>query len=513
MKLITLLHLYQPFNQKEDIIKKVAHESYLPLTSGLLDLPHAQCVFNISGSLLTLLERNGLMSVIDNIGVLMERGQLELTSSAMYHALLPLTPESEIRRQIDQHNETCTKFFGDLYNPTGFFPPEMAVSSELLAHISSYGYSWIPVPDLASPVVTKYDDIYIHDKTGIHLLFRNKRVSSLILSSVVKGSQDLLFETQDIHNDAFWFVIVDAETFGHHRIGHERSLFDILRSEQIETLTVANYLKTLPENFVKVPVRSCTWTNSEQDFFLEAEGRANSFTLWQDPENPIHAAQWELTNLAIKVVNDYSEKESPEWKEARGILDYAIASDQYWWASAKPWWSLEMIELGAFTLKDVILNLNLSPDVKEQADRLYRLILDRAFEWHRTGYVQKVHMSYAAYHEKKPFKDQTHLEWYNQVVLEFEDEMNKAASKMNFELAIKWRDAVIKLKQGNDIFDVLHVIDELWSARTIPSVKPFFDHTYEEFSTFAKEYFLGFKTKEEFEEWKADKIKRYTQQS
>ncbi len=30
---------------------------------------------------------------------------------------------------------------------------------------------------------------------------------------------------------------------------------------------------------------------------------------------------------------------------------------------------------------------------------------------------------------------------------------------------------------------------------------------------FAKEYFLGFKTKEEFETWKEDKIKKYTQQS
>ncbi len=513
MKLLTLLHLYQPYNQKDEVVRKVTNESYLPLTVGLLNTPSAQCTFNISGSLLILLQRNGFSSVIDNIGKLIERGQVELTSSAMYHSLLPLMPQGEIRRQVDQHNKTCTEIFGSLYKPTGFFPPEMGISAGLLAQIATYGYTWMPVPDLASPEVKRHDGVYIHDKSGIKLLFRNKRVSSLVLSSVVKSAADLLKETQDILNELFWFVIVDGETFGHHRIGHEKALFNIFNSPKIQTLTVDNYLKTISGDLPKVTVRSCTWTNSEQDFFLEAEGKENSFTLWHDPENPIHTAQWKLTNLAIKAVNDYPEKDSDLWKGARTTLDYAIASDQYWWASAKPWWSLEMIELGAFTLKDIVMNLNLPAEVKAQADQLYRQILDKAFEWHRTGYVQKVHMSYAAYHDKKPFKDQAHLEWYNQVILEFEDEMNKAASKMNYELAVKWRDAIIKLKQGNDIFDVLHVIDDLWSARTIPSVKPFFDHAYEEFSTFAKEYFLGFKTKEEFEEWKANKIKRYTQQS
>ncbi len=459
------------------------------------------------------MEKNGFNSVIENIGFLLERNQVEITSSAMYHALLPLIPTDEVKRQIDMHNEICNKYFGDLYHPSGFFPPEMGISSDLLDQLTSFGYKWVPVPDLASSNVVRTDVVYRHKSSGAKLLFRNKRVSSLVLSSVVKNADDLLYETQDIQKEAFWFVIVDAETFGHHRIGHEKALFDIYNSPSIQTYTVSRYLDELTLPLEDIQVRSCTWTNSEQDFFLENEGKANSFTLWHDPENPIHSAQWELSNLAIDTVNNYEDKETDLWKNARSTLDYAIASDQYWWASARPWWSLEMIELGAFTLKDILIKLDVDIAIKDRAEKLYREILDKSFEWHRTGYVQKVHMSYANYNEKRPFKDQTHLEWYNQVILEFEDEMNKAASTMNYELAVKWRDAVIKLKQGSDIFDVLHVIDELWSARTIPSVKPFFDHAYEEFSAFAKEYFLGFKTKEEFEAWKEDKIKRYTQQS
>jgi len=47
----------------------------------------------------------------------------------------------------------------------------------------------------------------------------------------------------------------------------------------------------------------------------------------------------------------------------------------------------------------------------------------------------------------------------------------------------------------------LHVVDELWAARHIPSVKPFLEHKWEEFSDFAKHSFKNIKSKEDFEKW------------
>jgi hypothetical protein len=91
---------------------------------------------------------------------------------------------------------------------------------------------------------------------------------------------------------------------------------------------------------------------------------------------------------------------------------------------------------------------------------------------------------------KEPFMKRAPAEWYNQIILEFEDEMNKAAQRKDFEKAIKWRDALIKLRNQTDMYDILHVVDELWSARRIPSVKPYLEHKPEELSEFIKPYLI-----------------------
>lgn len=508
MKLITLLHFYQPINQQNDIFDRVCAESYIPITEGLLKNPDAKIVLNICGALLEQLDLRGYQNVINNIKELVSRGQIELTSSAVYHALLPLVPKSELIRQIKQHNKVSKKYFGDLYNPKGFFPPEMAISSKMITTIKNeFGYEWFAVPEVASAEYEGPSHLYKHKKSKATLMFRNKRVSSLILLSLVKDANSLVKETTDIHDDAYWFSVMDGETFGHHRIGHEKLLFDVLSHKDIRSITVSELLtEESKPKYKKIDIRSCTWTNEEQDFFVKD---ANSFILWNDPTNPIHKTQWELTNFVIKLVNKKKD-DTPLWRQARKKLDYAIASDQYWWASAKPWWSLEMIELGAFSLKDIVHSLPVSVSTKKKAQALYDKVMAQSFEWHRTGHIRKIHLENASHFEQVPFKDRTHHEWYNQIILEFEDEMNKAASYQNFELAIKWRDAIIKLKQGTDVFDILHVVDELWTVRQIPQLKPFFEYNYDEFSEFAKENMLSVPSKEAFNRWKQHREKKYS---
>jgi hypothetical protein len=106
---------------------------------------------------------------------------------------------------------------------------------------------------------------------------------------------------------------------------------------------------------------------------------------------------------------------------------------------------------------------------------------------------------------RDPFNKRAPAEWYNQIVLEFEAEMKSAAEKQEYEKAIKWRDALTKLKAGTDIYDVLHVVDELWTARNIPAVKPFLAHSWEEFSQLAKDHFRDVKDISEFNKWKDKK--------
>ncbi|MFZ5424176.1 MAG: UvrB/UvrC motif-containing protein [Patescibacteria group bacterium] len=513
MKLIPLLHFYQPYNQQKDILDRIVNECYRPLVRGLLENSNTKIVVNISGALVDLLLENSYSDVIEGLNTLHTRNQIEFTGSAMYHAFLPLLPKEEIINQIQLNEKTLKKHFSS-FSPVGFFSPEMAVSSKVLEVISSLNYKWLAAPQVAygsdRPIP---DKIFQENESNLYIMFRNKRVSSLLLSGVVRNSKQLLKETVDLQKtDSYWFVVMDAETFGHHRVGLDKVFFDVLSNGEIQSLTVSDLL-SLEMPVEKVNLRASTWTNQEQDFWLDKEKKtatdAKSFILWSDPENPIHKLQWDLTNSVINEVNNYSNKSLDSWKKARQLLNKAIASDQYWWASVKPWWSLEMLEQGAFTLKEVLKLLNSeSSDSYKKALSFYRQILDQAFEWQRSGYIREKHLINSSTYMKKPFKERTPTEWYNQIVLEFEDQMRKAAEKNNFEEAIKWRDALIKLKQGTDIYDVLHVVDELWSARNIPEVKPFLQHKWEELSSFAKEYFAGVPTKEAFEEWKKENSKQ-----
>lgn len=507
MKLLTLLHFYQPFDQQEDILNRIVHECYLPLTRGLLNVPRARVVVNISGALTELLINRGYQEVIDNFNLLYSRGQIEYTSSSKYHAFLPLLPSAEIDRQIMLNNEINSKYLKG-FAPDGFFSPEMSVSPHILNAVARNKFKWIAAPHLSCassfPGPTK---IYVDENTGLNILFRNKRVSSLMLSSMCRTADDLIKETTDLHeSDKYWVTVMDAETFGHHRIGHEKFLFDVLSHSFIEPVLSHDLFNALSLEKSSVKMSSATWTNEEQDFWLDKDPKhrtdAKSFILWNDPDNPIHALQWKLLNLVLSTLTVYKNKNSAQYVQAREDLDKALASDPFWWASAKPWWSLEMIEQGAYRLKSVLINLDPEMQSTKDAENLYRNILDLAFDWQRTGYIRKRHLENSSTYMKEPLYKRTHAEWFNQLVLEFEDELNKSAARKDFEKAIKWRDALIKIKSGTDIYDILHVVDELWTARTIPSVKPFFAHSWEEFSDYAKSIFLNVPDKEAFERWK-----------
>mgnify|MGYP001601351095 CR=1 FL=1 len=506
------LHFYQPFNQMPDILEKIVNESYRKIIRGLKENPKVKMTININGCLTELLAKYDYLDVIDDLKKLGQNGQIEFTGSAKFHPFLALLPEEEIERQIKINTETNKKYFGEIYNPKGFFIPELAYSFKVAQAAQKLNFEWIIAEQLACPfenLKIEFNKIYqIKGLKNFKILFRDKRVSILILSAIVRSAQSLLDELKDeIKKDRYLLTVMDAETFGHHRPGLEKFLFEIYQNKEFEKVFVSDLIKKFSVNEEIEPQES-TWSSEEQDFWLDREtgiAQTNPFSLWNHPENPIHKLQWEFTYWVIDIVKALDLKE-PEYFDIRNKLDMALASDQYWWASAKPWWSLEMIELGAFTLRDVVLSiLKISQEDKNKANEFYQKILDIAFEWQRTGKIRGAYKKAYKTVQRKSFREETPDDWYNLIILEFEDEMKKAIQKQEFEKAIKWRDAIYKLKLGVDIYDVLHVVDDLRIVRTLPSLKSFWEHSLDEFSDFAKENFKNF-DEQEFKEQQIEKI-------
>jgi len=66
----------------------------------------------------------------------------------------PLIPEAETRRQIRANDATNRRYFGEVYAPRGFFPPEMCYSDRVLGPVEEAGYQWIILSGVACKVLS-----------------------------------------------------------------------------------------------------------------------------------------------------------------------------------------------------------------------------------------------------------------------------------------------------------------------------------------------------------------------
>jgi len=435
------LHIYQPPTQTREILLKITNESYRKILAGLLENPQAKLTLNINAGLTEMLAENNCLDVIENIKVLLERGQVELTESAKYHPILPKLPESQIIRQIHLNHETNKKYFGDLYKPKGFFPPEMAYDSRIGDIVQKLGYEWIILDELACPTTLDPTKIFT-DKNGMKYFFRERDASFKILSAQLGTAQSLFGEFGNrLENNEYLLTAMDGETFGHHRPGLEKLLTEIYKSSQISTVLISDLPKLFPDRLTVEPLPS-TWAfTSKEDF------KKNPFSRWDEPKNPIHQKQWKLTNLVIKL----ADEEGPIEQK---LVDSTLYSDQYWWASAKPWWSLEEIEKGAFGLLGAVKKFkNVSKDTVEKAENLYIDIITTGFEWQRNGTVAALSREEDEEIKTRMGDDKKSLsrEDFEQMIETLEKQMLTAADSHEYLRAESFRKRIEELKDRNEI--------------------------------------------------------------
>ena len=477
------LHIYQPINQIPDILERIVNESYRPLIKGLKENKKIKLNLNISACLTKRLMKDGYQDVVFDLRKLAERGQIEFTDSAAYHAFLPFLPESEIKRQIKLNQKINKKYFGKVYQPKGFFSPEMAYTKKIGQIVRQMGYQWIILDEIAFNGKLGEGDWFhfyeIKEAPGLKVFFKNRRISNLIVNAISRSVSSLKKEIGPLYKENIYLLTaMDGETFGHHRPGLQKLFFEILSSSSWRKIFISEIPKFIKYKNKISPLDS-TWSIEEKDL-----KERKPFKLWSG--NPLQKLQWQFSYFVIKIIKAL-DHETSDYKKARKKLDAALESCQYWWAS-KYWWSLEIIKQGAYELKEIITDLgNVSQKTREKAKNFYQKILTLAFCWQRTGVIRDFHKQKEKW-QAIPFRERTSPEWFNQIILEFEAEMRKAAKNQEFEKAIKWRDAIIKLKNGADVYDVLHVVNELWTVRKLPSLKPFLKH--KRFSRFARSYFL-----------------------
>lgn len=374
------LHLYQPPTQFPRVLRKIAEESYVPLVLFLERNPRAKLTLNINASLTQQLGEIGFEDVLSGLRRLAERGQVELTGSAAFHPLLSRIPFSEISRQVRLNEEINREFLGEVYKPRGFFPPEMAYSKKVGDAVAELGYEWILVEDCSSSIQpVDFDRVYRLDKLDLAVFFRNKKLSIAIAFNQVKNAAE--FETlakKELKEGDFILVALDGETFGH----HHKDGFEILEGiyGKFESWTLSELVSRYPKGEENDPMES-TWAASHAD----CKKGSMIYPRWDNPGSPLHPKQWELYRLAMTVVGgsvhqvparafggkvkDHPTPYQRKWLKARKLLDKALHSDQFWWASHNPHWHPAMVERGADLLLKVILA---TPEVSEAEEQRAR---------------------------------------------------------------------------------------------------------------------------------------------
>jgi hypothetical protein len=462
MSWANVLHFYQPFEQKRDIIDAIVAQCYRPVAEAILANDGARLTINFSGVLLDQLDQWGHRDVIDLYAEAVSRGQVELVGSAKYHTILPLLPVEEALRQLEINNETGRKYFGELWKPTGVFLPEMAYSPDLAPILEKAGFKWVILDELAyngRVNQVDYSKTYKIAGTKLAAVFREHRLSATIMSAAPRDIQQLKDAArEELAKNRYIVTGMDGETFGHHRVGHEQLLFGMFREPEIGLTTVSEVLARFTD-VEEVATVACTWASSEHDI---AEGI--QFISWRDPKNEIHKLQWEMLDLATAELARMSESD-PIYSHLRERLDVADSSDQFYWAAAKPWWMIELIERGAYTLLDILQQLP-RPGVADKGLDLYRSIMGMAYDWQRTGKIDDDEHGGKRHNLVRiPFKERT-LEagdvgsWKAFIDL-IKTQEKEAVARQDYEAAILWRDGLYKLEHKLDIYDSMYIIDLL----------------------------------------------------
>ncbi len=455
------LHIYQPADQYKDIIEAVVKQSYRPLLTSLKANPHAKINLNINASLTELLDKYGFHDILDLMRELGANGQIEFTGSAKFHAFLPLTPEKEIYRQIKINYDTNRYFLGEGYKPVGFFPPEMGYKPGLEKIIEELGYKWLLIDEIAKDGnvgTVDYSKTYKIKGSNVFAFFRERRLSNTIMAAVPR-SGDTLFEgmKHEIRSGNYIITAMDGETFGHHRPGLEKLMSDILASKAYRLVGISELIGLYPNVEEISPVAS-NWASSKQDIDSNIQ-----FLSWSDPANEIHTMQWDFLHFVLNKVHALDESVSG-YSEIRADMDKCIASDHYWWASAKPWWGLDMITEAAYKLLSVLKRI---PDVTQEevnkGQDFCEKIVTTALDWQRSGKIRDMASQQNGV-LRIPFKERTlETSGKENVYLAFIDMIRqlekKAAEVGEYEKAILWRDAYYKLENKSDVYDAINAID------------------------------------------------------
>lgn len=391
--LAILFHIYQPPTQSPDILQRIVSKCYLPVTDYFARANGLRATFNVNHSLVELLLKHGHEKVIDNLGQALQRGSIEITGSLAYHPIGPVflsrfpEGEYEVRRQIELNDKLNRQIFGSLWNPQGFFPPELAFSREFARVIKEAGFKWSITEsllyNLANPPPIPNREIGTVD--GLPVFFRSDEWSNNLsqkfpneehMFDLAEFARRFKRETTAWYGDKSGVVTLafDGETFGEHQPYTAQSLDALARecmkdgsesldgrvepSQKVSLFPVK--LSDVVHRFDRreVDIVPGSWATFKEDVYAR-----EYFPLWAHSCNPIHQLWLDTIGIGMGAVHeadraiDGNVDARALYEVARSGMDHNVFSCTGWYANRlrdKAKWDSGIIRAGFRALNGAI---------------------------------------------------------------------------------------------------------------------------------------------------------------
>lgn len=138
------VHNHQPVGNFESVFESAADRCYAPFLDRLEAHPGVRVALHYSGILLDWFEAHRPL-LLDRVGMLAERGQVELLGGGLYEPILISIPERDARGQIEAMRERLKKRFG--VAPKGLWLAERVWHPSLPTLLSEAGVRFTLLDD------------------------------------------------------------------------------------------------------------------------------------------------------------------------------------------------------------------------------------------------------------------------------------------------------------------------------------------------------------------------------
>ena len=259
LRLVLALHNHQPIGNFDGVFEAAFNDSYAPFLEVLRDYPDLPIALHTSGSLLEwLVEAHP--EYIDDIRMLVERGQVEILGGPFYEPILACIPRRDRVGQIRAYTQYLENLFGQTVR--GMWVPERVWEQSFAGDITEAGMEYTLLDDYhfrgAGLEADQLHNFYLSEDEGrlLKIFPGSERLRYTIPFSEPHETIDYLRQVAERHPGSAIVFGDDGEKFGTwpgtkehvYENGWLRRFFDALRenADWLKVSTLAEVVDEVP---------------------------------------------------------------------------------------------------------------------------------------------------------------------------------------------------------------------------------------------------------------------------